>query len=461
MTTNVTSDLCRLMLVTPLSSLEVAVPSDVPLYDLLPTLLTYAGPDLADTGVDHDGWVLQRLGEPPLDEERTLATLAIRDGDTLHLRPRRAELPVIDYDDMITGVADGVRRRPDRWRDSMTRWLFLTLMGVALAVALAVLRLDGPIVPRAATAGGIALVLLVAGVLVARVADDSAPAGLLGLGAALFAALAGHLAVEVPGTDVAAPQVLAAGAAALTVTILGMAAISRWLPAYAAALTVCAAVTLGGLLSLTGGLNRTESAAVVLVVALVFNATVPMTSFRLADLRLPLLPTNAEELQDQIEPVRAPRLLQRSAIADQYMTALFTAVGLVSGGSLLVLAPAGGWAPATLYAASCVALLLRSRVLIGAGQRIALMVPAVLGLAVWTIGFAAVLPPVVRLVGPLLALVVAAGLLLAGAKMLPGRRLVPYWGRAAEIGELLIGLSMLPVLLAVLGAYQWANGLFG
>ncbi|GAA3776768.1 hypothetical protein GCM10023083_11850 [Streptomyces phyllanthi] len=458
---NVTNDLCRLMLVTPSTSLEVAVPSDVPLYDLLPTLLSYAGPDLADAGVEHDGWVIQRLGEPPLDEERTLAMLAVRDGDTLHLRPRRAELPVIDYDDLITGVADGVSRRPDRWRDSMTRRLFLVLMSLALVTDLAVLWLDGPPLARAGTAGVVTLILLATAAVCSRLTGDGTAAGLLGLAAVLFAALAGYAVTQPPGGGTGAPQLLAAGAAALIAVLVAMGLVARWLPAYATALAASCALTLGGLLSMAAGLNRTECAAVVLVVALVFNATVPMTAFRLADLRLPLLPTNSEELQQEIEPERAARLLERAVVADQYMTALFTAVGLVSGSALLALAPSTHWASQTLYGAACLTLLLRSRVLIGAGQRIALLAPAVLGLAVWTVGLASALSPTLRLAGPVVALTLIAGLLLVSAAVLPGRRLVPYWGRAAEIGELLTGLTMLPALLAVLGAYDWARALFG
>ncbi|MER5767842.1 type VII secretion integral membrane protein EccD [Streptomyces sp. NPDC001985] len=460
-TSHAAGDLCRMMLVTPASSLEVAVPSDVPLHDLMPALLGCAGPGLADSGLDHDGWVIQRLGEPALDEERTLTALAVRDGETLHLRPRRSELPVIDYDDLITGVAEGVRGRPDRWSDRMTRVMFLALMSLALVVAWAVLLLDGPEVPRAAAAAGAALLALVTGAVVARVLDDTALGGLLGLASVLFAAQAGYLAAAVPGTDSGPARTLAAGAAALTVTVLAMGAVARWLPGFAAALTAAAALAIGGLLSLTAGLERGQSAAVVLVVALVFNATVPMTAFRLADLRLPLLPTTADELQDQIEPVGAGRVLERAVVADQYMTALFAAVGLVCGAALFALDPADGWAPATLYGASCAALLLRARVLTGAGQRIALLVPAVLGCAAGVVGAAGELTPVLRPVGPVPLLVVVAGLLLAAARVLPGRRLVPYWGRAAEIGELLIGVSMLPVLLAVLGTYGWALALFG
>ena len=70
-----------------------------------------------------------------MDEELTPAALQIRDGETLYLRPRDAQLPPAHFDDLIDGLAAGVRARPDRWRDSMTRALFLAFGAVTLLTA--------------------------------------------------------------------------------------------------------------------------------------------------------------------------------------------------------------------------------------------------------------------------------------------------------------------------------------
>ncbi|MFE5301626.1 type VII secretion integral membrane protein EccD [Streptomyces sp. NPDC056632] len=458
MNSNVTNELCRLMLVTPSSSLEVAVPSDVPLYDLLPTLLVYAGPDLADVGVEHDGWVLQRLGEPPLDEERTLAALSLRDGDTVHLRPRAAELPALDFDDLITGVAEGTRKRPDRWRDAMTNRLFLGLAAAALVTCFLVLLQDGSPPARAGTAAAVAVLLLVGGVVLGRAMKDHSAGAMLGLTAVPFAGLAGFLAAADSATGPILPgQVLAAGGGALVTVILALVSISVTMPAFAAALVGAGALALGGLLSALADASWAEAAGVVLVAALVFNVTVPMTSFRMADLRMPPLPANVEELQEDVEPMHAQRLMDRAVVADHCMTALFTAVGLVCTAALLVLAPVDGWAATSLSAAACAALLLRSRVLVSARQRTALLVPGTLGLMVLSLSYAEGTTLAFRLVIVVTSLVVVACLCVLGARLLPGRRLLPYWGRAAEIAELLVGVAMLPLVLAVLDAYSWAR----
>ena len=49
-------------------------------------------------------------------------------------------------------------------------------------------------------------------------------------------------------------------------------------------------------------------------------------------------------------------------------------------------------------------------------------------------------------------LAVGASLLIAGW-VVPGRRLVPYWGRAAELLHTLVAVSLLPLVLWLLGVY--------
>jgi len=59
-------DLCRLNICGPARRVELAVPAHVPLIDLLPAMIGHLGQNLADAGLEHGGWVLQKLGEPPL-----------------------------------------------------------------------------------------------------------------------------------------------------------------------------------------------------------------------------------------------------------------------------------------------------------------------------------------------------------------------------------------------------------
>ena len=93
MAASVMSSTCRLTVITPKWRVDLAVPVDIPVSDLLTTLVRSMGPELADDGAAHGGWVLQQLGKPPLDSSATLAGSQVRDGDVLRLRPGSSQLP--------------------------------------------------------------------------------------------------------------------------------------------------------------------------------------------------------------------------------------------------------------------------------------------------------------------------------------------------------------------------------
>ena len=111
-TKTATGGLSRITIVAPRTRMDLALPSDVPLADLLPTLLRYAGEDLADEGVRHGGWALSRLGGAPLDGGRTAAQLGVRDGEVLYFNPRSAAAPEIVFDDVVDAVATATNQRP-------------------------------------------------------------------------------------------------------------------------------------------------------------------------------------------------------------------------------------------------------------------------------------------------------------------------------------------------------------
>src|ERR1700689_5185382 len=134
-----TDDLCRLTVCGPGRSAELAVPVHVPLIDLLPALTGHLGDGLADAGLEHGGWVLQRLRGPPLREGLSVAALALRDGDIVHLRPRAEQLPPLDFDDLIDGIATGISARPDRWQPGMSRRLLAGVVAAPLGAGVGLL----------------------------------------------------------------------------------------------------------------------------------------------------------------------------------------------------------------------------------------------------------------------------------------------------------------------------------
>jgi hypothetical protein len=61
----------------------------------------------------------------------------------------------------------------------------------------------------------------------------------------------------------------------------------------------------------------------------------------------------------------------------------------------------------------------------------------------------------------LAALVGAATALAIVSWTIPGRRLLPYWGRAADMAHTLMAVSLVPIALGVLGIYQTLRAAHG
>ena len=415
--------LCRLRFRAPDALFELSVPSDVPLADLLPAVLRHAGADFEEQGVEHDGWVLQRLGGEPLDEELGTEALGLHDGDDLYLRPRREALPAVHFDDLADGVATGMRELPDTWRPALTHHLALALALTALAGGLALLLLPGPQQTRDLAAAVTGLLLLFGAASASRAVGDA------GAGTAFGAAV---LALAAAGC--AAPLFLGA-------VLLGL-------------------FTMAGGILVLAGRTLVETAAVLAVLAVLLGAFVPGLCFRLSGLRLPALPRNAEELQEGIQAFASDTVLTRSAHADGFLSAFHLALGAVFAFSLGLLSGGPGWAAPTMTAVLSVLLLLHSRAIGSIRQRLALLLPAVLGLVLLAARFALGEGTAGRLLllGALLAL---AGALAVLAWTVPGRRLLPYWGRAADLLHTLAALALLPLMLDVTGVYHALRAIAG
>ena len=457
-------EVCRLTVYGPKSRVELAVPAHVPLTDLLPTFLGHLGQELATTGLDHGGWVLQRLGEPPLEEDLGTAALGLYDGDILHLRPRDEQLPPVDFDDLVDGVADGIAKRKDAWRPEFTRRLSLAAGALALVVGWLLVPTVGSGALAALTGGAITVLLLLAGTAAARAYGDGGAGGLLGLAAIPFAALAG-LALPALDRSVAVsglltgPGLLAAAVFVAVAAVAAMVGTGR-LRAGLSAVTVAAVlVTAGGVLGTWAGLGGPAVAAILLPVLLLLGFLTPSIAAALAGLRILPMPASPAEFQQDIDPEPAGPLLTRTASADAFITGLYVALAVVCTGCLVMLAPAPGRSPTLLVVAGSVLVLLHSRELVGARQRVAMLAPGVLGpLALVLIGC--------REGSAGFRLAVLLGLVMLGllacvlARVLPGRRLLPHWGLAGDITHWLAAAAIIPLALSVTGAFTLVRGLW-
>ncbi|WEH43411.1 type VII secretion integral membrane protein EccD [Streptomyces sp. AM 2-1-1] len=466
MTDTRAAHLCRLTVHAPGRVVDLAVPADVPVGDLLPTLVGYAGDDLEESGLEHGGWVLQRLGEPPLDPELTLDALALRDGETLHLLPRAEALPEVRLDDLVDGISSTLTRQPHGWSPDAGRRLLNGLATATLLLGLVLIALPGGPAGRRALAAAVAGLLIAAGAGVAsRAVGDGAAAATLGLMAGPYLALAGWL---VPGGELAGPdghevlgaRLLAASAAAAGGSVLTLAAVGVRPALFLGSAIVALAGALGAVLMTTAALRPAQAAAVVAVVFVLFGGFVPSLSFRFSGMRMPPLPGNAQQLQEGIGPYPAADVRERAIVADGWMTALFAAVGTVGLVCLTALSLAGTLAATLTAAVLALLLLLHGRGLGNVWQRLALTGAGAAGAALLLLAAAVRISSTDRLV-LLAGLLATAAVIAIASWTVPGRRLVPYWGRAAELLHSTAAIAVLPLALWTLGVYDFLRSLNG
>ncbi|MFH9684262.1 type VII secretion integral membrane protein EccD [Streptomyces globisporus] len=458
MTDTQVAELCRLTVRAPAKSIDLAVPADVPVADLLPAVLGYAGDNLEEAGIDHGGWVLQRLGGEPLDEELTLDSYGLRDGDTLYLRPRAEALPEVHLDDLVDGIATTMRDHPFGWTPKVSRWVLLGIVVAILAGGVLVIAWPGgSSLSRSVFATAAGLLLLAGAGAASRAVGDAGAGAALGFMVGPYLGLAGWL---LPGGELGGPhayetlgaRLLAASAAMAGGAVLALAVVAAFAALFLSVAVVSLFAAIAAVLLLTTDLAPVHAAGILAVLAVILGAFVPSLAFRMSGMRMPPLPTNAQQLQEGIEPHAASAVSARAILADGWMTSLYGAVGLVGAACVAVLARERELAEIIMTVALCLLLVLHARGLGNIWQRMSLVVPGVFGLLLLVLVAAPAASPGSRLV-------TAAGLLAAAAAVaiaawtVPGRRLVPYWGRAGEVLHSALAIAVLPLALWVLGVY--------
>jgi hypothetical protein len=145
-------------------------------------------------------------------------------------------------------------------------------------------------------------------------------------------------------------------------------------------------------------------------------------------------------------------VLDRAALADVHLTSFLAVLGTIGTCALLVLTSELVWDTMTLGLVVAVLLLLQAREMQGIWHRLSAMVPAIAVLISILLRWAVDLP-LLGQVCVLVGLLGLAGNAVAGAQVLPGRRLVPRWGRLGDILHWLCALAVLALALTVTGFY--------
>ncbi len=446
----------RVTVVAPRTRIDVALPADVAVADLMPMLLDMARETSPDGGARHGGWALAKLGDAPLDPSRTLASLGIVDGDLLQLRKRNDNPPPPLYDDVVDAIADA---QPDTfrpWTKETARRIGHIAGGLALFTAALALFFGGPLfggngLAAALTAGVAAIACLAVGATLAKAYQAEATGVVIAAAGGLpFAFVAGFYAV--PGLTVRANLLLASGLvvilAAVAIMIMG-AGITTFIAAATAGVIGVVAFTIATLIAHpAAGIAAGTAAGALALISLLPRATI-----WLAKLPLPHVPGTAEELKEDTTFPDYAEIERRTAVAHNYMTGLLIGCGSATAIAAIITATAPGvWGILTAAVATMV-LLLRARSYANGSQAVALLTTGIVSGAGILIGWLGTQTPMGRLLWVFGALVIiGAGSLVVGV-VFPNQRFSPPLRRTVEIFEAICIATVLPLALAVMDLY--------
>jgi len=459
----VANGLARVTIAAPRRRVDLALPDHAAVAELLPGVLRSAGEGLADDGQTHGGWVLRTATGALVDPSRSLAAQELRDGEVLHLVPRRVEWPELDYDDVVDAIARDARRGSRSWGAAATRRAGLAVVPVVVLVVLALLLTAGP---SWTAPGGVALglggLLVLGGVVLARVLGDAGAGMVLVVAALPTAALGGLLVLQGDQalTELQPPQWLLAAAVLLVVSLLGYVGVgdlTHWCVG-GMVVALLSAVVAGA--AALFGLDAGECAAVLVALVVLLAPAAPLLSIRLGKLPLPALPTTAEELLADAPVVPRPRVQARVRRTDELLTGMLGGGALLTAAGALVLATEDGVAAWVLTGLVAAASLLRARLFPAVRHRAPLLAAGVAGLVALVVAVV-VAEPTLRLPVGVPVLVVLGALALAAGMAYQGRPPSPYLGRAADVLDVLVVVAVLPVACVVIGLYTHVRGIAG
>jgi type VII secretion integral membrane protein EccD len=442
----------RVTVVTPLARVDVTLPLQSTVAEVVPELVRLSGARTQPGG----GWVLTRLSGALLSPGLTVSTAGLHDGDVLYLTPRAGQAAPMLFDDVVDAIASTTGASPGAWQPRAARLAAIAAGGAALlgAVLLLFAYLSGrPAAPAVGAAAAAALLLV--GTALSRGykdADAGAACAAAGVAAAAMAgmsALAPHHAWSLGPRSLALGLAAVAAYAVLTVTLVG-----RWNSWFGGlALSAGLGTVTAAVVSLTG-VTPAGGAAVLAVVATALTPAAPMIAMRLARLPMPEVPADIESFQASETPEVGPAVLDQAAAAQRILAGLLGAFGLVVVASVVVLLRGDRPYQAALAGLLGLVWLLRSRSYASTAPRVVLLAAGLLSLAWLAVWLASGHHHQIMLAAGAAVLAVGGLASVAYARRAATGRRSPYWSRILDAAEFLGVLSLLPVAGLVLNIYE-------
>ena len=489
---------CRVTVLAPGRRVDVALPADVPLAEVVPLVLELLG--APRPGGRADPWRFTGATGGPLPPEATLDELGVLDGELLRIGPAVPPPAPPVFDDPVEAVATLVGREGPAVGPAPVAVAVLAVAAAALLAAVpggalpaAVPGGAGPYVPGAVALGLAVTVLAL--VFAARVArrpadpptdrsadpttapDRTAPdrtgavpgAALLSAGCAVpFAAATGWVALPAPvGPAHLLLAVVAAGLAAAA----GQAAVRAVAPPLVAVVVVAVLAAAAATVRLRFGVAPAAVAAITAAVALAAGPLLPRAVLRLAGLPRPVVAGDAAGLvaADAGPAPPADELAERARTARGQLSGLVGGCAVAAATAAVTAAvtaatagagpadhPAPGWTTPVLACVVVAVLLLRARTFADPG-------PARVHRAAGTAGAVALVGLGAAVSGPAGRLAAALALTATAVAVAAARDRrtspSPVVRRGLAVAEGVLTAAALPLALAAAGVLAAVRGL--
>ena len=448
---------CRLTVLAPRLRVDVALPSDVPVAELVPMVLELVGEPERSGVVRPRPWRLSGVAGGLLPAAATLDELGVLDGELLRLGPATPAPRVPVFDDPVDALAAGAGDGAAREHQLEGAAVLLVIVAAA-----GLLSAGGPGWVAAALLAGAAAVagVVCAAKLVRPDAVDRAPdhglARVVALGGVVLAAAAGWNAL--PGASLTGPLMAAAVAAGIAAATAQL--VLRVVAPTLVAAGVVAVATAAAVMAVRLGAGSIAAATASAAVAIVGAPLLPRVALRLAGLPRPVVPADGSELTDDDAGLPAAELAERGDLARGYLAGLTGGAATIASVGALFAASGGGWFGPVFAAVTAVVLLLRAR-----GYADAAPARTALGAAVATaVGLAVILSAPGFTAAPLACVVLllgaAAGIAALDAST-RGRRfaLSPVLRRSIDLAEALLVAACVPLALAAMDLFRVVRGL--
>lgn len=454
---------CRLTVLSARVRVDVALPADVPVAELVPMVLELMGEPRP--GRRPEPWRLRGAAGGPLPAGATLAELGVLDGELLRIGPEAGAPAPPVFDDPVEALAATAGTAGTMGRRCTAAVTLALATAAALLLAAtpdaAALRVVIAALAAAAAVGYAGRLARAASTAADAQGEGTTDALLRGattvaVAAVPLAAAAGWAAL--PGASVAAHLLLAAATAG-TLAAVAQVVLRVVSPALVGVVVAAVPIGLAALAVLRFGADPAAAAAGVGAVGLAAGPLLPRFALRLAGLPRPVVPADGEEL---VEADAGPDLLpphelaERADLARGYLAGFAGGCALPAAVAAIPVAASGGWSGPAFAAVTVAVLALRGRTFADPAPARTLGVAAVVA----GLGVAALLARS----GPVGAVLAATALLAAaGTVALRLSRTSPVASpvsrRAVDLLEGLLVAASVPLAFTAMGLFGLVRGL--